>query len=107
MFRKLVKQAVNNDIKFVYVLADNWFSFKETVKFIHHDLGKYFILGIKSNRTVAISERTKQQGGFKSIKSLDMKDNSTLIVWLKEVDFPVKLLKKFSQMRTEVKVHYT
>jgi len=94
LFRKLVKQAVNNDIKFAYILADNWFSSKETIKFIHHDLGKYFILGIKSNRTVAVSKETKQQGDFKSIESLDMTDNATLTVWLKEVDFPVKLLKK-------------
>src|SRR6185437_3226767 len=72
----------------------NWFSSKETIKFIHHDLGKYFILGIKSNRTVAVSKETKQQGDFKSIESLDMTDNATLTVWLKEVDFPVKLLKK-------------
>ena len=94
MFRKLVQQAVSNDIKFAYVLADNWFSSKETIKFIHHDLGKYFILGIKSNRAVAMSKEAKQQGDFKSIESLDMKDNATLTVWLKEVDVSVKLLKK-------------
>lgn len=94
LFRKLVKQAINNDIKFAYVLADNWFSSKETVKFIHYDLSKYFIFGIKSNRTVALSEDAKLQGDFKRIESLDMQDNTTVTVWLKEVDFPVKLLKK-------------
>ena len=94
LFRRLVKQAIDNDLKFAYVLADNWFSSKETVKFIHHDLSKYFIFGTKSNRTVALSEKSKLHGNFKRIDSLDMQDNTTLTVWLKEIDFPVKLLKK-------------
>jgi hypothetical protein len=94
LFRKLVKQAISNDIKFSYVLADNWFSSKETVKFIHYELSKYFILGIKSNRTVATSLEGRQKGDFKRIESLNIQDNTALTVWLKEVDFPVKLLKK-------------
>jgi DDE superfamily endonuclease len=94
LFRKLVKQAISNEIKFSYVLADNWFSSKETVKFIHYDCHKYFILGIKSNRTVATSLEDRQKGDFKRIESLNIQDNTALTVWLKEVDFPVKLLKK-------------
>lgn len=94
LFRQLVKQAIKNDISFAYVLADNWFSSKETIKFIHYECRKKFILGIKSNRTIAISAQDKQLGNFKRIESLNMQDNTTLTVWLKEVDFPVKLLKK-------------
>ncbi|QGP50313.1 hypothetical protein PsalN5692_01775 [Piscirickettsia salmonis] len=32
-------------------VADNWFSSKENMNYIHTNLNKLFILGIKSNRT--------------------------------------------------------
>lgn len=34
------------------------------IKFIHHELHKYFVLGIKSNRTIATSIKEKKQGEF-------------------------------------------
>jgi len=35
-FRNLIKQSVNNDVLFDYVLADNWFGSKENLKYIHY-----------------------------------------------------------------------
>jgi hypothetical protein len=37
------------------VLADNWFGSKDNMVFIHDDLQKSFIFGIKANRTLALS----------------------------------------------------
>ena len=53
-----------NDIKYKYVLADNWFSSKENIEFIDKTLHKYFILGLKSNRTVALSISDKKNNGI-------------------------------------------
>ncbi|QNR79457.1 hypothetical protein ICC15_10350 [Piscirickettsia salmonis] len=51
-FRNLINHAINNQVKFDYTVADNWFSSKENMNYIHAKLNKLFILGIKSNRTV-------------------------------------------------------
>lgn len=48
MFRLIIAQAVTNEIKFDYVLADNWFGAKKNMEFIHYDMKKKFIIGIKS-----------------------------------------------------------
>ena len=56
-FRNLIEQASQNNILFDHVLADNWFAAKENLDYIHYKLEKKFIIGIKSNRTVALSEK--------------------------------------------------
>jgi hypothetical protein len=49
IFRDLIDQAKKNEIQFDYVLADNWFGSKKNMEFIHYDMKKKFIIGIKSN----------------------------------------------------------
>lgn len=94
LLRELVSQAVSNDVLFAYVLADTWFGAKDNMEFVHDTLGKYFIFGVKSNRTVALSEADKQNGQFQQVQSLSLEDGQSLTVWLKGIDFPVQLLKK-------------
>ena len=57
-------------------------------------LGKKFIIGIKSNRTVALSGKDKKLGKFQQVSSLNMKDGESKQVWLKGVSFQVRLIKK-------------
>ena len=66
-FRNLIQQSVNNKVMFEHVLADNWFGSKENMEFIDK-LGKKFIIGIKSNRTVALSGKDKKLGKFQQLK---------------------------------------
>jgi hypothetical protein len=56
IFRALIDQAKKNEIRFDYVLADNWFGSKKNMEFIHYDMKKKFIIGIKSNRSVCCEE---------------------------------------------------
>lgn len=93
-FRKLVGQCHKNQVAFDYVLSDNWFGAKENLDYIHRNLKKYFIIGLKSNRTVALSEEAKIQGKFQQIETLDMEDGQQRIVWLKGNSFPIALIKK-------------
>jgi len=93
-FRSLVGQSHKNQVAFDYVLADNWFGSKENLDYIHHNLKKYFIIGLKSNRTVALSEDDKTLGKFQQIEALDMEDGKEKIVWLKGNSFPITLIKK-------------
>ena len=94
MFRALVQQAVNNQILFDYVLADNWLGSKANIAFIHETLKKCFIFGIKSNRCIALSAYEAKRSQFHQVNSLDWKDGDSHTVYLKNIDFPVKLLKK-------------
>lgn len=94
LFRKMLEKASKNQVRFDYVLADNWFGAKKNMEFIHYDLKKKFIFGMKSNRLVALSENERKKGQYQSLSSLGLKDNDTRIVWLKDLSFPVKLLKK-------------
>lgn len=93
-FRALVSQAMNNGVAFDYVLADNWFGAKANMHFIHDELGKKFIFGIKSNRCVALTQTQQSRGQFQSVKSLDWQDGDCKVVYLKDISMPVKLLKK-------------
>ena len=70
-FRNLIKQSVTNKVLFEYVLADNWFGAKDNLEYIHN-LNKYFIIGIKSNRTVASSLNDKTNGQFQQVTSLNL-----------------------------------
>ena len=94
MFRTLIQQAVNNHVLFDYVLADNWFGSKANMAFIHGILKKSFIFGIKSNRCISLTEQDAKSGQFQQAKSLDWNDGVCTTVYLKDIAFPVKLLKK-------------
>ena len=92
-FRNLIQQAIDNKVLFDHVLADNWFGSKENMEFIE-SLGKRFIIGVKANRTIALSNKDKKLGKFQQISSLDMRDGESKKVWLKGVPFQVMLIKK-------------
>ena len=94
LLRNIIKQACANKVLFTYVLADNWYSSKENMDYIHYDLKKYFILGIKSNRTIALSEDDAKNGLHQSLKSIELKEYVAYTAWLKGLSFPVQLIKK-------------
>lgn len=93
-FRELVKQACLNQIQFEYVLADNWFGAKDNMEFVHYELKKKFIFGLKVNRLVAFSEEEKENGQYRNLESLNIKDGEKRKAWLKDLSFPVVLIKK-------------
>jgi len=94
LFRKLIEQAVNNKVMFEYVLADNWYGSKANMAHIHIDLQKSFIIGIKSNRTLALSQNDANNGRYQQVRTLELEEDVAYTAWLKGLDFPVKLVKK-------------
>ncbi len=56
LFRKMVQICCQNNLMFRYVLADSWFSSKENMVFVHEDCGKHFLMAMKSNRLVSLSQ---------------------------------------------------
>lgn len=58
--------------------------------YIHNDLQKSFIIGIKSNRTLALSKN----GRYTKVSELELEEDVPHTVYLRGIDFPVRLLKK-------------
>ena len=94
MFRSMIAQAVLNEVKFEYVLADNWFGAKKNMEFIHYDMKKKFIIGLKSNRVVALSEHDRKKGQYQSLSTINLKDGEVRKAYLKDLSLPVALIKK-------------
>ena len=93
-FRQLTKQALMNHVKFEYILSDNWFGAKDNMEFIHKDLKKKFIIGLKSNRLVALSDEERKKGQYQNLSSLNIKDGEARKAWVKDLSLPVTLFKK-------------
>jgi hypothetical protein len=93
-YRALLTAAKRNQIRFKYVLSDVWYSAAENMLFIKHDLEKDFIMPLKTNRKVALSEQTKRDGKWVRLDQLTLEANSPVEIYLESVDFPLLLLKQ-------------
>ena len=91
-YRCLLKNAVENNVNFQYVLNDVWFSSVKNMMFIKKELNKDFIMPVKINRKVALSEEDKASGRFVGIDSLELGESK--LVWLKGLDFPLRLVRQ-------------
>lgn len=97
----MLKTCIRNQIKFKYVISDSWFSSKENLKEIKENMKKDFIMAIKSNRNIALNLTNKHLGKFQTIKSLNIPANSTCTVYLKGLDFQVKLSREVFKNKDE------
>ena len=91
LMRQRLLVCQQQQIKYRYVLTDSWFSAKENMHFIFKDLKKHFIMPLKTNRLVALSEEQKKQGQFVRVDALEWSEQTPLQVWIKGLDFPVLL----------------
>ena len=83
-------------VKFKYILADSWFCSKDNMNFIHHTLSKKFILGMKSNRVVALSDYARKNKSFIKLSELDIADGESLKIWLKKQNIDDALIQPYS-----------
>ena len=94
-FRDLLRIAVlENRIKCRWILADVWYSGNDNMEYIKFELHKDFILPIKSNRLVALSEAAKHQGQFQRVEEIAIAEHTALKIYLKDLPFPVLLVKR-------------
>ena len=76
------------------LLFDIWFSSRENMRFIKETLKKDFICGLKKNRLVALSKEDHQAKRFTRIENLDWSEETVVTGWLKDVPFPVHLVRQ-------------
>ena len=92
--RSRLAQAVQNSLRFRYILMDIWFASAENLRFIRHELDKHCIVPLKVNRKVALSLEDKKQGKYVRVDTLPMEENLVQKIWLEGVDFPLALVKQ-------------
>ena len=83
----------NGKIHFDYVLADSWFSSVENMICCKSTLDNDFIIALKSNRKIALSEEDKQNETYISIETLQP-GQQTVEIWLEKLDSPLLLTKQ-------------
>jgi hypothetical protein len=94
LMRSMLEVCVKNKLKFRFVLFDIWFSSKENMCYIKETLEKDFICALKANRLVAVSEEDYQNNRFISIEDLPWQEETLFTGWLKDVPFPVRLVRQ-------------
>ena len=92
LFRKMLKECYRK-MHFNYVLADSWYSSVENMICCKLACKSNFIMALKSNRLVALSQEDKANEKYISIETLQP-GQQTLEIWLKELDFPLLLTKQ-------------
>lgn len=106
-YRHMLKQMVANQIPFKYVLNDLWFASAENMNFVKKELKKEFIMGLKTNRKIALSAEDKRDGNYQRIDELDIPEGATRLVYLEQVSFPLLLIKQvFKNENGTVGVRY-
>lgn len=97
LMRDMITIAISNQLLFRYVLADSWFASVENMAFIA-DKKKFFIFDIQTNRLGILhsvsAEKPSKNGQWTSINQLDIPENTPVQIWLKDLDFPVLLVKE-------------
>jgi hypothetical protein len=93
-YRRMLQAIYNNKIPFEYVLNDLWFASAENMRFVKLDLKKEFIMALKSNRKVALTEDDKSNGKYQRIDQLALPEGSTQTIYLEGVPFPLHLLRQ-------------
>jgi hypothetical protein len=93
MMRAMIKQAVKlQHLLFHYILADSWFASCDNMLFIHN-LKKFFIMDIKSNRKCMLSSQDRNKGQWTSLDELELQPKQPVKVWLKGLEIEVILCK--------------
>lgn len=90
----MLRVAVHNQVLFQYVLNDVWFASADNMKYVKGDLKKEFIMPLKSNRKVGLSEANKRRGQDVAVSTLDLPAGTTRQVWLEDVPCAVLLVKQ-------------
>jgi hypothetical protein len=89
--REMIERTVHKQIPFRYVLNDVWFSSSENMLFIKQKMKKDFIMPLKSNRKVALSQEHKQRGQWVPLSSLSFDSDTPLTIHLESVPFALLL----------------
>ena len=55
------------------------------MNYIKRTLGKEFIMGLKTNRKIALSRQDKQHGRYHRLHQLDLPEDTVTVIYLEQV----------------------
>src|SRR5947207_9908047 len=61
-YQALLRQACKNQVLFRFVLNDVWYASADNMMFVKHELDKEFIMPLKTNRKIALTQQDKRAG---------------------------------------------
>ena len=93
LLRNMFNMCIHNEIKFSWVLADIWFASTENMEHIKKQ-EKDFVMALKTNRLVALTEEDRIKKRFTRIDQLEWTEQKPITAWLKGLSFPVRLAKQ-------------
>ncbi len=96
-YREMLKVCVKNNIRFKYVINDVWYASSENMMYVKTVLEKEFVMPIKTNRKIALSQKDKLNGKYVTVSALELKKNDTQKIYLEGVSFPLNLIKQVFQ----------
>ena len=97
LMRQMLRTCQHNQLPYPPAfagVADSWFSAKDNITFMRQTLKKHFVVALKSNRTVALSDQQKRQGAFTRIDACELPEHQPVPGWIKGLDVPVLLLRQ-------------
>jgi|SRR5579864_993598 len=94
LYRGMLLACVTNLLPFAYVLNDLWFASAENMVYVKDTLHKDFVMPIKENRKVSLAAPGTPNRHFVPVSSLTLEAETTITVWLEDVDFPLLLVKQ-------------
>ena len=92
LYRQMIERC-NYNFQIDYVVNDSWYASVENMQFVKESLGCNFVMALKSNRKVALSEEDKRANKYIGIKSVQP-EQQTMEIWLEELNFPLLLVKQ-------------
>lgn len=93
-YREMLRACVQHHLRFRYVLNDSWYASVENMNVIKTELGREFVMALKSNRKVALSAALSAAGRFQPINTLTPLDGTVCELYLEGVAFPMLFAKQ-------------
>ena len=92
--REMIASVRQKQIPFRYVLADAWFSANENLIYIKQKARKDFVMPVKSNRNVYLSDPSAKVGKPAKLSALDFGSDGLRTLYLDGIDFAVQVLRQ-------------
>jgi hypothetical protein len=92
-YRRLIQQAITNQIPFRDVLHAGWVASAENMRFVKETVQQAFSMPIKTNRKVALSWQAKQHRQYVRVDALELESPIVREVYLEGIEFPLLLCK--------------
>jgi hypothetical protein len=89
IYRSFITNAIQNGVPFKIVLNDVWFASAENMIFLKRDLGKDFIMPVKTNRQMKLIGEAKYQ----AVSELALEAGQAVDARIEGVPFTVRLVK--------------